>query len=391
MINHSGWQVQGVSIDPMLALLGIAAIAALALIVLAALIWRNGIQRSRIAQAQEAAQQAVARAFENEVAELKGRLQTMAELSVTRQSELSRTIHERLDRIGHNLGTNIEETTRKTTENLSKLHERLAVIDSAQRNITELSTRVVSLQDILANKQQRGAFGQLRMETIIQDGLPTGAYTFQPILTNGKRPDCLVHLPGSAAGIVIDAKFPLEGFEGLRAAHEEAVRREALKRVRIDIGKHVEDIAEKYALPGETQDTMLMFVPSESIYAELHENFPDLLQKAHRLRVVIVSPNMLMLALQTMQAIMKDVRMREQADLIQREVGTLMQDVARLRERVCDLQRHFGLANTDLEKILTSADKIAGRGRRIENLDLECGGSQPVIAAGAAENDRLAS
>jgi DNA recombination protein RmuC len=391
MINHSGWQVQGVSVDPMLVLLGIAGAALIALIALAVLIWRSGVQRQQAAALQEAGQQAVARAFETEVAELKGRLQTMAELSVTRQSELSRTIHERLDRISHNLGTNLDETTRKTTENLTKLHERLAVIDSAQRNITELSTRVVSLQDILANKQQRGAFGQLRMETIVQDGLPNGSYTFQATLSNGKRPDCLVHLPGAAAGIVVDAKFPLEAFETLRSEHEEMLRREAMKRIRSDVGKHIDDMAAKYVLPGETQDTMLMFVPSESIYAELHENFPELLQKAHRSRVVIVSPNMLMLAVQTMQAIMKDVQMREQAGLIQSEVATLMQDVNRLRERVGDLQRHFGLANTDLEKILTSADKIASRGRKIESLDLESNAPAPAIDSETSRNGRLAS
>jgi DNA recombination protein RmuC len=384
MINHSGWQVQGVLIDPLLVALGIGGAAVLALLLLILVVWRSGTRRARA----EAAQQDTARMFGAEVAELKGRLHSMAELSVTRQSELSRAIHERLDRISHNLGANLDETTRKTTENLSKLHERLAVIDTAQRNITELSTRVISLQDILANKQQRGAFGQLRMESIVQDGLPKQAYSFQPTLSNGRRPDCLVHLPGSPAGVVIDAKFPLEGFEALRIAHEEAARREALKRVRIDVGRHIDDIAAKYALPGETQDTLLMFVPSEAIYAELHETFADLLQKAHRVRVVIVSPNMLMLALQTMQAIMKDVTMREQAGVIQREVGVLMQDVHRLRERVLDLQRHFGLANTDLEKILTSADKIAGRGRKIESLDLVEGGQgeeaapAPVIANG---------
>jgi DNA recombination protein RmuC len=388
MINHSGWQVQGIVVDPLLVLLGLGAAAVIVLLVLVVVVWRGGARRARA----ETAQLEAARTFETEVAALKGRLQAMAELSVARQAELSRTIHERLDRIGHNLGANLEETTRKTSENLSKLHERLAVIDSAQRNITELSTRVVSLQDILANKQQRGAFGQLRMETIVQDGLPKDFYSFQATLSNGKRPDCLVHLPGSAAGIVIDAKFPLEGFEALRSAHEETIRREALRRIRIDVGRHIDDIAGKYALPGETQDTMLMFVPSESIYAELHEAFPDLLQKAHRARVVIVSPNMLMLAVQTMQAIMKDVRMREQAGVIQSEVGLLMQDVSRLRERVLDLQRHFGLANADLEKILISTDKIASRGRKIEDLDLEApnGVAGPAIGNGTEEGERIA-
>ena len=241
---------------------------------------------------------------------------------------------------------------------------------------------MVSLQDILANKQQRGAFGQLRMETIIQDALPRDAYTFQATLSNGRRPDCLIHLPGSSAGIVVDAKFPLEAFEALRIAHDETLRKEAMRRVRVDIGKHIDDIAAKYALPGETQDTMLMFVPSESFYADLHEHFPDLLEKAHRARIVIVSPNMLMLAVQTMQSIMKDVRMREQAGLIQREVGVLMIDVSRLKERVLDFQKHFGLLGGDVEKILTSTDKIAVRGRKIEDLDLEEGQGKALIANG---------
>lgn len=350
--------------------------------VLIVLIWRNG--QDRLREAVE--RQTHARAFETEIAELKGRLLAMAETSSTRQAELTSAIHERLDRVSHNLGTNLEETSRRTSENLARLNERLAVIDTAQRNITELSSRVVSLQDVLANKQQRGAFGQLRMEAIIQDGLPRDAYDFQATLSNGKRPDCIIHMPGAQGCVVIDAKFPLEGFEALRTAHEEGARKEARKLIQTHVGKHIDDIAAKYAIPGETQETMLMFVPSESIYAELHETFPDILQKAHRARVVIVSPNMLMLAVQTMQAIMKDVRMREQAGIIQREVGVLMVDVNRLKERVLDFQRHFGLLGGDVEKIVISTDKIASRGRKIENLDFE--GGQPegaVIANGSGE------
>ncbi len=374
------WVVRGVAIDPLLVFAIISVIAVAGLLTLIVIVWRNGRQRAK----EAALRQSEARLFEMEVAALKGRLQTMAEVAGTSQAELGRAIHERLDRVSQNLGVNLEETTRKTSENLSKLNERLAVIDTAQRNITELSTRVVSLQDILANKQQRGAFGQLRMETIIQDALPRDAYTFQATLSNGKRPDCVIHLPGSSAGIVVDAKFPLEAFEALRAAHDDLLRKEAVRRVRVDIGKHIDDIAAKYALPGETQDTMLMFVPSESFYADLHEHFPDLLQKAHRARIVIVSPNMLMLAVQTMQSIMKDVRMREQAGLIQREVGVLMADVSRLRERVLDFHKHFGLLGGDVEKILTSTDKIASRGRKIEDLDLEEGQGKTLIANGTA-------
>ncbi len=361
-------RVGEVQVDPILIFLALAVLSFAALLAMLVLLWRNSL-----AQAQEAAarQQEAARAIDAELAELKGRLQTMTEISITRSAEMSRAIHERLDRVTHNLGQNLEETQRRTADNLSKLYERLAAIDTAQKNITELSTRVVSLQDILANKQARGAFGQMRMESIIQDGLPKEAYSFQATLSNGKRPDCLIRLPGSETGIVIDAKFPLEGFEALRLAHQDGALKEALKRIRADVGKHIEDIAAKYTLPGETQDTMLMFVPSEAIYADLHERFPDLLQKAHRARIVIVSPNMLMLAVQTMQAILKDVRMREQAGVIQREVSMLMTDVSRLRERVLDLQRHYGQMGEDVEKILTSSDKIASRGRKIEALEFE--------------------
>ena len=200
------WPIEGIAIDPVLVLVILAGLAFLTLTCVAVIIWRNG--RARAREASE--RQTEARLMEMALAELKGRLQSMAEMAGTGQSELARAIHERLDRVSQSVGINLDETARRTSEHLSQLNERLSVIDTAQRNITELSTRVVSLQDILANKQQRGAFGQLRMETIVQDGLPKDAYSFQTTLSNGRRPDCLIHLPGSAAPIVIDAKFPLE-------------------------------------------------------------------------------------------------------------------------------------------------------------------------------------
>lgn len=357
-------RVGGLAIDPVpaaLALSGLLTLMLLALVVLAAV---GMVRRAREATARTA-----------EVADLKARLQTIAELSVTRQAELARSLNERLDRVGQRVGHDLTETTRKTGDSLAKLHERLAVIDSAQKNLTELSSNVVTLQAILANKQSRGAFGQGRMEAIIEDGLPKGAYAFQVTLSNRTRPDCVIHLP-NAPSFVVDAKFPLEGFETLRVAREESARKDALRAIKRDVGNHIDAIARSYLIPGETQDTALMFVPSESIYADLHEYCADLVQKAHRARVVIVSPNMLMLAVQTMQVILRDVKMREQAHLIQKEVAHLMDDVHRLRERTLDLQRHFGQANQDIEKILTSSDKISSRGRRIETLDLE-DASQP--------------
>jgi DNA recombination protein RmuC len=290
---------------------------------------------------------------------------------VSRHGDLARAVNERLDRMTHRVGTDLNETSRKTHESIAKLNERLAVIDTAQRNLTELSTNMVSLQEILANKQARGAFGQMRMETIVKDGLPKGSYTFQATLSNGKRPDCLLHMPNTKAGVVIDAKFPLEGFEAFRTARRDEEKKEAARRVRIDVARHIDAMAERYFIAGETQDTAILFVPSEAIYADLCEHFSDLVQKAHRARIVICAPNMLMLAVQTMQAILKDVQMREQAHLIQREVAKLMDDMGRFRERVLDLQRHFGQANQDIEKILTSSEKIASRGRKIETLEFE--------------------
>src|SRR5262245_16175713 len=352
--------IGSVTVEPALALLALGGLAVLALLLLAIALFVHMSRRRREANMQAA-----------ELAELKGRLQSFAEISVARQGDIARAVNERLDRMTQRVGTDLSETSRKTHESIAKLNERLAVIDTAQKNLTDLSNNMVSLQEILANKQARGAFGQLRMETIVKDGLPKGAYTFQATLSNGKRPDCLLHMPNTKASVVIDAKFPLEGFEAFRTARRDEEKKEAARRVRVDVGRHVDSMAERYFIPGETQDTAILFVPSEAIYADLCEHFSDLVQKAHRARIVICAPNMLMLAVQTMQAILKDVKMREQAHLLQREVVHLMEDTGRLRERVLDLQRHFGQANADIEKILTSSERIGARGRKIEVLEFE--------------------
>ena len=302
--------------------------------------------------------------------EMSGRMQTMAEIFGSRQSDMMRAVNERLDGMGHKLGISMADTTRQTHEGLRQLHERLAVIDRAQRTITDLSGQVVELQSILSNKQTRGAFGQGRMEAIIQDQLPSTAYTFQATLSTGSRPDCLVHMPNGAPSLAIDAKFPLEAFNLLRKAQTEDQFKQAQAQFRRDLTKHIQDISEKYLVPGETQDTAFLFVPSESIFAELNEKFEDLIQKAHRSRIVIVSPTLLMLSIQVIQAVLRDAKMREQAHLIQAEVAHLTDDVGRLNDRVSKLQSHFGQANRDIEQILISTDKIARRSRKIEELDL---------------------
>ncbi|XSG83620.1 MAG: DNA recombination protein RmuC [Methyloligella sp. ZOD6] len=353
-------QIGAYTLEPMLVLLGLAGAVVLLLFALFVVFMvMLGRRRSE------------ARIQDEQMAELKVRLQTLAEVSVSRHGDLARAVNERLDRMSHRVGSDLSETSRKTNESIAKLHERLAVIDTAQKNLTDLSSNMMSLQQILANKQSRGAFGQMRMETIIKDGLPMGSYSFQATLSNGKRPDCLLHMPNNEAGVVIDAKFPLEGFEAFRVARGEQEQKEAARRIKIDVAKHIDDMAARYFITGETQDTAILFVPSESIYADLAEHFSDLVQRAHRSRIVICAPNMLMLAVQTMQAILKDVKMREQAGLIQKEVAKLCDDIGRLGDRVSNLQSHFAQANKDIDQIVTSSDKIAKRGRRIENLEFE--------------------
>lgn len=304
-------------------------------------------------------------------AEMQGRMQTMAEIFGRRQAELNQSIREQLTGMSNNLGQTINAQTKSTHENLAKLQERLAVIDTAQNNIQSLAGQVVQLQAILSNKQTRGAFGQGRMEAIISDGLPPNAYAFQATLSNGTRPDCLVFMPNHAPSLVIDAKFPLEAWNNMREAPTPQEKQAAERQFQTDMDTHIKAISGKYMIPGETQDTAFMFVPSESIFATIHEDFEGIVQKANRARVIIVSPSLLMLSIQVVQAIMKDARMREQAHLIQTEVGRLMEEVVRLDDRVKKLHSHFQSTSKDVEDILTTTGKIKNRGDRIEQLDLK--------------------
>lgn len=354
---------------------GLAALLLLA-VWLALSLTRAGRRRAT-AEADAAARAAQAEARLAEIlkaqAEMQGRMATMAEVFGTRQAELNQSIGQRIDGMTQRLGSSITEQTKSTHENLSKLQERLAVIDTAQNNIQSLARDVVGLQAILSNKQTRGAFGQSRMETIIKDGLPMGAFRFQPTLSNGMRPDCTIAMPNDAPDLVIDAKFPLEAWNAMREAETEGsgepAAQSAQQRFRRDIEVHIRDIADKYLIAGETQDTAFLFVPSESIFAEIHEKFEAIVHKAQRSRVVIVSPSLLMLSIQVIQALLKDARMREQAHLIQGEVVRLMEDLSRLDDRVRKLQAHFSMAQKDVDLILTSSDKLTKRGARIEALE----------------------
>ncbi|WP_137931408.1 DNA recombination protein RmuC [Mesorhizobium comanense] len=335
-------------------------------------LWRSGKARAvAAAEAADHARDAEARmaGILQAQAEMQGRMGAIAEVFGARQAELTQSIGQRLDAMTGRIGQTMTEQTKSTHESLAKLQERLAVIDTAQGNIQSLAGQVVQLQAILSNKQTRGAFGQSRMEAIVADGLPHGAYEFQATLSNGSRPDCLVKMPNSAPSLAIDAKFPLEAWNAIRASDGPDLQRGAAQAFRRDIEVHIRDIAEKYLIQGETQDTAFMFVPSESVFAEIHENFEAVVQKAHRARVIIVSPSLLMLSIQVIQAILKDARMREQAHLIQGEVIRLMEDVQRVDERVRKLQGHFGQSAKDIEDILVSTSKVTRRGQKIEALE----------------------
>ena len=301
-------------------------------------------------------------------AELSGRLRAVSEV-----------VADRLDAVGARVGQGLEQSARSTADQLARLGERLAVIDRAQANLSALSQEMVSLKHILSNKQTRGAYGQGRMEAIVRDGLPVGAFAFQATLSNGARPDCIVKLPGDERPMIVDAKFPLESFTAFREARDEDQRRKACARVRADIGKHVRDIQGKYLLAGETQDTALLFVPSEAIYADLQEHFEDIVQKASAARVLVVSPSLLMLAIQVMQAIVRDARMREQAHVIQAEVRRLLDDVERLRERTARLGTHLRQANEDMEGVAPACRRSRGAATASSNSSLKKARSRAAI------------
>ena len=378
------------SLDPTLILLlaGGAALLALALAFWLALRDRRGSGEAE-AQAREQAALTAEKLMAAQ-AELAGRLSQLAESQAAAQArlaqqmqaqerQLSKSVEERLADVTRRVGESLEKSSTQATQSLTELKERLAVIDAAQKNITELSTQVVGLQDILSNKQARGAFGEVQLENLVQAVLPPNAYQFQAQIGDGRRVDCLLILPNPPGPIGIDAKFPLEGYRALQNAPDDAARNVARKALGASVLKHVRDIRDRYIVPGETADSALMFLPSEAIYAELHANLGDVVEQSYREKVWIVSPTTLMATLNTVRAVLKDARMREQAHIIQREVQLLGTDVGRLDERVEKLQTHFNQAGEDIRQIRISTDKVTKRAGRIEELQLGPAEETPLV------------
>ncbi|WP_138468483.1 DNA recombination protein RmuC [Poseidonocella sp. HB161398] len=312
---------------------------------------------------------------------LAGGLSHVAEAQAVAQSAMLATMERRLEEVTKSMGDTLHGQATRTARSLGDLQQRLEAIDKAQSNIEKLSGDVLGLQDILANKQTRGAFGEIQLHDIVQSALPADSYRMQATLSNGRRADCLIHLPNPPGPIVIDSKFPLEAYEALRNARDEREQAVAARDMRTALRSHLRAIAEKYIIEGETADGALMFLPSEAVYAELHASFPEIVREGFSLRVWTVSPTTCMAVLNTMRAVLKDVRMREQAGHVRRELGLLARDVERLGDRVGNLDRHFGQAAKDLAEIRTSAEKAGRRAQRLDNFDFEEIAPQPAEAA----------
>ena len=303
--------------------------------------------------------------------QLAGGLTQVSEAQAAQQNNMLKLMEARLAAVQEQMTLNLTTSAKTTANSLGELQQRLVTIDKAQDTIQKLSGDVLSLQDILANKQTRGAFGEIQLQEIVSKALPSDAYTWQATLPNGKRADCLIHLPNPPGPIVIDSKFPLEAYEALRNATTELDTKDAIKFMRTSVKAHIKAISEKYILEATTADGAIMFLPSEAVYAELHSNFPELIRESFEARVWIVSPTTCMATLNTMRAILKDARMREQAGAIRTALRQLHRDVELVVDRVDKLNTHFNQARKDIEGISTAAERAGKRAHKLDNFDFE--------------------
>ncbi len=303
--------------------------------------------------------------------QLSGGLTHVSEAQAASQANMLKLMEQRLAEVSTKMSDNLHGSATRTARSLGELQERLQTIDKAQANIEKLSGDVLSLQDILSNKQTRGAFGEIQLNDIVSKALPPDSYTLQATLSNGKRADCLIHLPNPPGPIVIDSKFPLEAYESLRNAKTDREVADASRDLRTAVRAHIKAISDRYILEGETADGALMFLPSEAVYAELHANYPEVVRDGFNARVWIVSPTTCMATLNTMRAILKDARMREQAGAIRKALRMLHRDVELVVERVQKLDTHFNQARADLDGIGTAAERAGKRASKLDNFDFE--------------------
>ena len=311
------------------------------------------------------------------MAELKGQLSQMVQASSQQQqnitsqlSEQSARMEQTLSNFRQQLGNSLQQQTQSTHDNLTKLSERLAIIDRANSQITELTGQVTQLHNILANKTERGAFGEVQLENLVRTVLPPNSYAFQVTLPNQKRADCILKLPNPPGDIVIDSKFPLDAWYNLQNSETKEQQVAARRQRAISVRGHVKDIQDKYIIAGSTAESACLFLPSEAVYAELHANLPDVIDASYKARVWIVSPTTMMATLNTVRAVLRDARLREQTAIIQSEMLKLIEDVSRLDARVENLNRHFSQVQKDISEIQTSTSRISKRSYRITELEV---------------------
>jgi DNA recombination protein RmuC len=305
-----------------------------------------------------------------DLAELRGQLAQISSQSGALQNLIADQMAQSEGRLGSRLEQSLRDQNDRTTKSLTGMAEKLAVITEANSHISSLTTQVSQLQNILSNKQARGSFGEVQLENLVRDALPDSAYEFQVTLSNGRRVDCFLKLPNPPGSIAIDSKFPLESYRQLVGATDDAARDAARRRLDADVKKHINDIASKYIIPGETAESAILFLPSESVYAEINIQLPKLVEASRRAHVYMAGPDNLMLLLHTVRAILRDARMHEAAGLIQTQVDLMMQDVHRLDERVNKLATHFNQAERDIADIQTSSRKITARGDKISEIEV---------------------
>jgi len=309
--------------------------------------------------------------FKETRTEVKEALKEYADDVGKRVVALTNTTDLRLKEINQQVEKRLAEGFEKTTETFGSVIQRLAMIDAAQKKITELSTNIVSLQEILTDKKSRGAFGEVQLSALIRNVLPEQNFAFQHTLSNSKRADCILFLPEPTGNVVIDAKFPLETYRQIiDSALPESERKAVEQQFKIDIRRHIQDIAEKYIIPGETADGAVMFIPAESVFAEIHARHSELVDLAHRSKVWIVSPTTMMAILTTARAVLKDAATRKQLHIIQKHLNLLSSDFERFQKRMDNLARHIEQAHTDVTEVHTSAKKISHRFGQIEKVEV---------------------
>ncbi|GAB4385913.1 DNA recombination protein RmuC [Albidovulum sp.] len=382
MIEVNGYRI---ALDDPLVLAGLGGLALVVLLVVLLLVTLRAARRS--ARLADPLIQTMVRLGERVEAlgagqeRLSGGLQHVSEAQAAAQARVLQVVEQRLTEVSRGMAESLQGTATRTARSLGELQQRLETIDRAQANIEKLSGNVLSLQDILSNKQTRGAFGEIQLNDIVRKAMPPDAFTMQATLSNGRRADCLIHLPNPPGPIVIDSKFPLEAYEALRRAETQQQLVEAQRNLRTAVRNHVKAIAERYIIEGETADGALMFLPSEAVYAELHANFPDVVREGFGLKVWIVSPTTCMATLNTMRAVLKDARMREQAGAIRATLRQLHRDVELVVERVGKLSVHFNQARADIEGITTAAERAGKRASKLDNFDFEelAPGQEPLV------------